>query len=142
LRQVEQDLVICRALCDLFNAPGLKGRIAFRGGTAVNKLLFRQPLRYSEDIDLVQVLGEPIGPTIDAIRQALAWLGKCNRDRAGHSTHLIFRFAPEVAPDTVLQLEGGNQYARARKFVRREDVSVRSRQWLASSQDGDRLLRT
>ena len=105
LRQVEQDLVICRALCDLFNAPGLKGRIAFRGGTAINKLLFRQPLRYSEDIDLVQVRAEPIGPTIDAIRQALAWLGKCNRDRAGHSTHLIFRFAPEVAPDTALSLK-------------------------------------
>ncbi len=36
LRQVEQDLIISRALCDLFNAPKLKGRIAFRGGTAIN----------------------------------------------------------------------------------------------------------
>lgn len=35
LRQVEQDLVICRALCDLFNAPALAGKIAFRGGTAI-----------------------------------------------------------------------------------------------------------
>ena len=54
MRQVEQDLIICRALCDLFNASDLKGRIAFRGGTAIHKLLFEQPLRYSEDIDLVQ----------------------------------------------------------------------------------------
>lgn len=53
--QVEQDLIISGALCDLFSAPALKGRIAFRGGTAINKLLFTQPLRYSEDIDLVQV---------------------------------------------------------------------------------------
>jgi predicted nucleotidyltransferase component of viral defense system len=105
LRQVEQDLVICRALCDLFNAPGLKGRIAFRGGTAINKLLFRQPLRYSEDIDLVQVRPEPIGPAVDAVREALTWLGKCNRNQAGHSMHLTFRFAPEVAPDTVLNLK-------------------------------------
>jgi hypothetical protein len=29
-RQVEQDLIICRALCDLFNAPVLNGKIAFR----------------------------------------------------------------------------------------------------------------
>lgn len=79
LRQVEQDLIICRALCDLFNAPKLKGRIAFRGGTAINKLLFQRPLRYSEDIDLVQVRPERIGPTIDATREALAWLGDCNR---------------------------------------------------------------
>jgi predicted nucleotidyltransferase component of viral defense system len=105
LRQVEQDLIICRALCDLFNAPKLKGRIAFRGATAINKLLFRQPLRYSEDIDLVQVHAERIGPTIDAVRDALAWLGDCARDRAGHSTHLIFRFTPETAPDTELNLK-------------------------------------
>jgi predicted nucleotidyltransferase component of viral defense system len=105
LRQVEQDLIICRALCDLFTAPKLKGKIAFRGGTAINKLLFRQPLRYSEDIDLVQLGAERIGPTIDAIREALAWLGDCNRNRAGHSTHLTFRFAPEVQPDTTLNVK-------------------------------------
>jgi len=68
LRQVEQDLIICRALCDLFNAPALAGKIAFRGGTAIHKLLFKQPLRYSEDIDLVQAQSEPIGGTVDAIR--------------------------------------------------------------------------
>lgn len=105
LRQVEQDLIICRALCDLFNAPKLKGRVAFRGGTAINKLLFRRPLRYSEDIDLVQVRPERIGPTIDAVREALGWLGDCARKRAGHSTHLIFRFAPETAPETELSLK-------------------------------------
>ena len=69
-RQVEQDLIICRALCDLFNAPALKGKIAFRGRTAINKQLFKQPLRYSEDIDLVQTQAEPIGTTVDAIRAA------------------------------------------------------------------------
>jgi hypothetical protein len=45
LQQVEQDLIICRSLCDLFNAPALTGKITFRGGTAINKLLFKQPLR-------------------------------------------------------------------------------------------------
>lgn len=79
LRQVEQDLIICRALCDLFSASDLRDRIAFRGGTAIHKLLFRQPLRYSEDIDLVQTRAEPIGETVDAIREALSWLGKCSR---------------------------------------------------------------
>jgi hypothetical protein len=75
LRQVEQDLIICRALCDLFNAPSLAGKIAFRGGTAIHKLLFKQPLRYSEDIDLVQTQPEPIGGTVNEIRAALSWLG-------------------------------------------------------------------
>ncbi len=47
LQQVEQDLIICRALCDLFNSPALADKITFRGGTAINKLLSKQPLRYS-----------------------------------------------------------------------------------------------
>src|ERR1700679_2406025 len=90
-RQVEQDMIICRALCDLFNSPALHGKIAFRGGTAINKLLFRKPLRYSEDIDLVQIQSEPIGATVDAIREVLAWLGQCRREQAGHSMHLVFK---------------------------------------------------
>jgi len=101
LRQVEQDLIICRALCDLFSAPTLRHRIAFRGGTAINKLLFARPLRYSEDIDLMQTRAEPI----DAIRETLSWLGQCNRDRAEHSIHLIFRFAPEADAAEKLKLK-------------------------------------
>ena len=104
-RQVEQDLIISRALCDLFNSPALAGKIAFRGGTAINKLLFRQPLRYSEDIDLVQIQPEPIGTAIDAIRDALSWLGQCNRHQAGHSMHLVFKFAPEADLETTLKLK-------------------------------------
>jgi hypothetical protein len=34
--QIEQDLIISRAICDLFNSPALAGKIAFRGGTAIN----------------------------------------------------------------------------------------------------------
>lgn len=103
--QIEQDLIISRALCDLFAAPTLKGKLAFRGGTAINKLLFEKPLRYSEDIDLVQTSGEPIGPTIDAVREALNWLGKCKSKQAEHSMHLIFKYAPENAPDAELKLK-------------------------------------
>jgi hypothetical protein len=105
LRQVEQDLIICRALCDLFNAPALAGKLAFRGGTAIHKLLFAQALRYSEDIDLVQTQPEPIGGTVDAIRAALSWLGGCSREQAGHSMHLVFKFRPEVDTQATLKLK-------------------------------------
>jgi len=54
---------------------------------------------------LVQVQPEPIGSTIDAIRNALAWLGPCKREQAGHSMHLVFRFAPEVDPQSTLKLK-------------------------------------
>jgi len=104
-RQVEQDLIICRALCDLFNAPALNGKIAFRGGTAINKLLFKESLRYSEDIDLVQTPAEPIGTIVNAIRDTLSWLGKCSREQAEHSMQLVFKFSPEADPRTTLKLK-------------------------------------
>jgi len=104
-RQVEQDLIISRALCDLFTSPALTDKIAFRGGTAINKLLFRQPLRYSEDIDLVQTQAGPIGETVDAIRDALSWLGKPKRHQAQHSMHLTYRFSPEADTGEALNLK-------------------------------------
>ena len=104
-RQVEQDLIITRALCDLSNSPTLEGKIAFRGGTVINKLLFCRPLRYSEDIDLVQTQPAPIGPTINAVRNALSWLGKCNRNQTRNSTRLVFRFTPETEPESTLRLK-------------------------------------
>lgn len=74
-RQVEQDLIISRALHDLFSHKALQGHLAFRGGTAIHKLLFPQPLRYSEDIDLIQLQPGPVKPLLQAIGAALAWLG-------------------------------------------------------------------
>ena len=53
--QVEQDLVICRALVATFSHPLLAEALAFRGGTALYKLYFRPAARYSEDIDLVGI---------------------------------------------------------------------------------------
>jgi len=36
--QVEQDLIICRALVEIFSHPTLAENLAFRGGTALFKL--------------------------------------------------------------------------------------------------------
>lgn len=66
--QVEQDLVICRALVEIFSDEWLAQRLAFRGGTALHKLYMAPQPRYSEDIDLVQINAEPFGPVIDRIR--------------------------------------------------------------------------
>ena len=56
--QVEQDLVISRALVEIFSHPLLSESLAFRGGTALYKLHIRPAARYSEDIDLVQIEAE------------------------------------------------------------------------------------
>jgi predicted nucleotidyltransferase component of viral defense system len=75
--QVEQDLVLSRALLELFRDPLIADELAFRGGTALYKLHFSPGARYSEDLDFVQVRAAPIGPLLTAIRGALdPWLDK------------------------------------------------------------------
>ncbi|MDR0370350.1 MAG: nucleotidyl transferase AbiEii/AbiGii toxin family protein, partial [Prevotellaceae bacterium] len=93
--QVEQDLIICRAICALYNDEYLSEHLAFRGGTTLNKIyLYPQP-RYSEDIDLVQINAEPIRETIDRIRDVLSFLGKPIIKQKAHNNTLIFRFESE-----------------------------------------------
>jgi predicted nucleotidyltransferase component of viral defense system len=53
INNVEQDLLICRALVAIYNDDFLTSQLAFRGGTALHKLYSRLQPRYSEDIDLV-----------------------------------------------------------------------------------------
>lgn len=104
--QVEQDLVLSRALVELFNDPNLAGKIALRGGTALNKLFIQPPSRYSEDIDLVQTQTGPIGTVLDAVRKNLdPWLGAPNRSRAKGGVTLIYRFDSEIAPVRPLRLK-------------------------------------
>jgi hypothetical protein len=48
--QIEQDLVISRAIVEIFSNDFLKENLAFRGGTAIHKLYLHPQARYSEDI--------------------------------------------------------------------------------------------
>jgi predicted nucleotidyltransferase component of viral defense system len=82
-RQVEQDLIISRALVELFNDPFLRAELRFRGGTALNKLHFPKPLRYSEDIDLVRTTAGPIRPILDRVHDILdPWMGQPKFDQS------------------------------------------------------------
>jgi predicted nucleotidyltransferase component of viral defense system len=104
--QVEQDLVISRALVSLYTTPGLAERLAFRGGTALYKLHLLPAARYSEDLDFVQIQPEPIGDTLDIIRAALdPWLGEPRRVFKEGRANIIYRFYSEDAPPLQLRLK-------------------------------------
>lgn len=91
--QVEQDLVISRALVELYREPHIGDSLVFRGGTALNKLFLKPPARYSEDIDFVQKNIQPIGQTIDAIRGVLKpWLGDPKWKITERSAKLIYKY--------------------------------------------------
>lgn len=103
--QVEQDLVICRALTEIFKDEFLANHLAFRGGTALHKLYLSPQPRYSEDIDLVQITAEPIKETIDRIRDILSFLGKPVVKQKANNNTLVFRFESEIAPVMPLRLK-------------------------------------
>lgn len=104
--QVEQDLVLSRALVEIFREPNAADKLAFRGGTALHKLFLLPPSRYSEDLDLVQLEPEPIGDLLDAIRGRLdPWLGEPRR-RLGHGrVSLLYRFETSIAPVQSMRLK-------------------------------------
>ena len=105
-RQVEQDLVISRALVELFSRPTISSALAFRGGTALYKLHVQPAARYSEDIDLVQIREGSIGPVLDAIHEALdGWLGQPRWKHSEGRVTLSYRFESEDLPPVRLKLK-------------------------------------
>jgi len=103
--QVEQDLVIEKALLQLFSDPFLQKQLAFRGGTALHKLFLKPQVRYSEDIDLVQIKAEPIKGTLSAIRKQLGFLGKPTVKQKANNNTMVYRFESEMPPLVNLRLK-------------------------------------
>lgn len=103
--QVEQDLVIEKAMLELFSDPFLQERLAFRGGTALHKIFLKPQVRYSEDIDLVQIKAEPIKETITVVRKQLGFLGEPVVKQKANNNTLIYRFESEIPPVINLRLK-------------------------------------
>lgn len=103
--QVEQDMIIERALIHIFSDDYLNQRLAFRGGTAIHKLFIQPQVRYSEDIDLVQLDPEPIKEILGRIQNALSFIGKSNITQTSRSNKVFFRFYSEMPPVIRLRLK-------------------------------------
>ncbi len=104
--QVEQDLVISRALVAMFSRNTVADQAIFRGGTALHKLFFKSSQRYSEDIDLVQRDAGPIGELVNAIREELdPWLGEPKWKQGAGRFTLYYRFETTFAPVTRMRLK-------------------------------------
>lgn len=95
---VEQDLLLTRALCDVFADGFLRELLAFRGGTALHKLHLPPAARCSDDL-VVQREAQPIGPTLDRLRAVLGWLGR-GRSEIGEHPKLTFAFNSEATGQT------------------------------------------
>ena len=96
--QVEQDLLLCRAMVALFDDTFLSSQVAMRGGTLLHKVHLAPASRYSEDIDLVVVGTRPEDP----IRRVLAEVLGAPKASAWGTLKLALRNA--VQPSRVLRM--------------------------------------
>ena len=94
--QVEQDLIISRALVEIFSDEFLRENLAFRGGTALHKLYLNPAARYSEDIDLVQIKPGPIKPIMEKIGEVITFFDEKRTTQVrGHGAKALYRFTSE-----------------------------------------------
>ncbi|MFR5827601.1 MAG: nucleotidyl transferase AbiEii/AbiGii toxin family protein [Adlercreutzia equolifaciens] len=70
--QVEQDLLLTQAICEISSDELLRKELVLRGGTAFHKLYLAKPARYSEDLDFVRTSAGGIGD----IMKRLTAMGK------------------------------------------------------------------
>ena len=94
--QVEQDLVISRALVEIFSDEFLRENLAFRGGTALHKLYLNPAPRYSEDLDLVQIKPGPIKPIMERLKDVITFFEEPRKTQVkGHGAKALHRFISE-----------------------------------------------
>lgn len=105
MHQVEQDLIISRVLVAIYNDDYLAKRLAFRGGTAIHRLYINPPLRYSEDIDLVQITAEPIGTTLTRLREVLFFLGNPSTLTKRNNNTMVFKINSTFPPEAPIKLK-------------------------------------
>lgn len=107
--QIEQDLVISRALLDIFGNSTLSEAMAFRGGTALSKLYLPNASRFSEDIDLVQIHPKTKitkAKIFEELRKSLdSWLGTPRRAWTADSITIVYRYEAEGPPERCLRLK-------------------------------------
>ena len=102
---VEQDLIICRSLVAIYSDNFLASRLAFRGGTALHKLYLSPQLRYSEDIDLVQIQPENVGEILDRLREVLSFLGKPTIKQKRNNNTMVFKVDSTFPPIIPIRLK-------------------------------------
>lgn len=91
--QVEQDLLLSRAMVEIANDPLMGRELVLRGGTAFHKLFLPKPYRYSEDLDFVRTTGGGIGEVMKRLTSMGSELGFEVRTKMGMYPKVMWRFA-------------------------------------------------
>ncbi|MCU0372898.1 MAG: nucleotidyl transferase AbiEii/AbiGii toxin family protein [Ignavibacteria bacterium] len=104
---VEQDLILSRILVELYSSDKIAGSLVFRGGTALHKLFLKNPYRYSEDLDFVQIIPGNIGAILSELRRITGKIirGAPKFTQSKTNNKLIYSYNAEVPPGPKMKIK-------------------------------------
>jgi len=103
--QVEQDLLLSRAICAIAEDDYLGAELVFRGGTALHKLHLPQALRYSEDLDYVRSTASGISGVTGALLDLGRSLGFEVASRISVHPKVFWRCAAQTGVPLRIKIE-------------------------------------
>lgn len=132
--QVEQDLLLSRAICEIAAHPYLSGELVFRGGTAFHKLHLPEPLRYSEDLDYVRTTAGPVGPLLTALRHVGENLGFKVNTQVGAHPKAVWRTTSDGGLPLRIKIDVNTHERSPALPLATVPFSVASRWWSGEAQ--------
>lgn len=104
---VEQDLILSRLLTELYSNDLISNSFAFRGGTALHKLFLKNPYRYSEDLDFVQIKAGDIGSVLTVLRKIIKQIipGNPRYKKSKNNNTLIYSYDAENLPNPKMKIK-------------------------------------
>ncbi len=105
LDQIEQDLLLSQAICEISNDELLGGELSLRGGTAFHKLFMPTPYRYSEDLDYVRSTEGGIGGIVNRLQDIGRDLGFQASARIGKYPKVFWKYTSSNGIPTKIKIE-------------------------------------
>lgn len=131
--QVEQDLLLSRAICEIAMHPVLQDELVFRGGTALHKLHLASPVRYSEDLDYVRRAAGGIEPVTRALTELGSRLGFGVSTRLSQQPKVYWRTVAESGSSLKIKIEIATGERTPALPLLQLPYDVRSRWWTGSA---------
>jgi predicted nucleotidyltransferase component of viral defense system len=102
--QVEQDLIICRALVAIFSDDFLSSQLAFRGGTALHKLYLSPQPRYLRTSTWCRYIPGDKGHHV-SVGEVLDFLPDRVTKQKRYNNTMLFRMESEIPPTIQIRLK-------------------------------------
>ncbi|MCE1164170.1 MAG: nucleotidyl transferase AbiEii/AbiGii toxin family protein [Bacteroidetes bacterium] len=104
---VEQDLILSRLLVELYSNDIISENLAFRGGTALHKLILKSTHRYSEDLDFVQIKAGEIGKILTEVRKVVRRIipGNPKFKKSQNNNTLTYSYKAENPPNPKMRIK-------------------------------------